>query len=74
MVQVTEMSGCRCSKQWGSIPLPMETRSWDTPKGLKCRECGRRYAAVAVHVCEFCFGPLEVDDRYHVLKSLVRRA
>ncbi len=28
--------------------------------GLKCRECGRETAVGAVHVCEFCFGPLEV--------------
>src|SRR3989449_4785361 len=31
--------------------------------GLRCRECGRRYPATPVHVCEFCFGPLEVDYR-----------
>ena len=28
--------------------------------GLRCRECGRSYPAEALHVCEFCFGPLEV--------------
>jgi threonine synthase len=33
-------------------------------KGLKCRECGRYYPAAPVHVCEFCFGPLEVDYDY----------
>src|SRR5206468_1756359 len=32
--------------------------------GLRCRECGRHYPAAPVHVCEFCFGPLEVDYRY----------
>ncbi|MDP9407817.1 MAG: threonine synthase [Actinomycetota bacterium] len=34
--------------------------------GLKCRECGTDYALTASHVCELCFGPLEVaydDDR-----------
>ncbi len=41
--------------------------------GLKCRECDRRYPAGPVHVCEFCFGPLEVDYRYDVLKSRVTR-
>ena len=30
-------------------------------KGLKCRECGRGYPTSPVHVCEFCFGPLDVD-------------
>src|SRR2546429_8930842 len=41
--------------------------------GLRCRECGRRYPATPVHVCEFCFGPLEVDYRYDVLKTVVTR-
>jgi len=42
-------------------------------KGLKCRECGRAYPASPVHVCEFCFGPLEVDYRYDVLARVVTR-
>jgi threonine synthase len=41
--------------------------------GLKCRECGRRYPAAPAHVCEFCFGPLEVDYRYGALKGVVTR-
>lgn len=28
--------------------------------GLQCRECGAQYAKAPVHVCELCFGPLEV--------------
>jgi threonine synthase len=46
----------------------------DTLNGLKCRECGRHYAAAPVHVCELCFGPLEVDYRYAALKSLASTA
>ncbi len=42
-------------------------------KGLKCRECGRTYPAVPSHVCEFCFGPLEVDYQYDALKGVVTR-
>jgi threonine synthase len=42
-------------------------------KGLKCRECGRAYRAAPVHVCEFCFGPLEVDYHYDALKEVVTR-
>jgi len=30
-------------------------------KALRCRECGREYPLDPIHVCEFCFGPLEVD-------------
>jgi len=38
-------------------------------KGLKCRECGRAYEKAPVHVCEFCFGPLEVDYNYDEIKK-----
>ncbi len=41
--------------------------------GLRCRECGRSYAAEAVHVCEFCFGPLEVDYDYEAIGAAVSR-
>ena len=36
----------------------------DYVTGLRCRECGRTYPAEALHVCDFCFGPLEVDYDY----------
>lgn len=42
-------------------------------KGLKCRECGRNYEKKPVHVCEFCFGPLEVDYDYDAIKKVVSR-
>ena len=43
-------------------------------QGLKCRECGRSYPASPVHVCEFCFGPLEVEYNYEVIRQRVSRA
>src|SRR5438876_8967958 len=43
-------------------------------KGLKCRECGRYYPSSPIHVCEFCFGPLEVDYDYEVIASQISRA
>jgi threonine synthase len=46
----------------------------DTVKGLKCRECGRGYPASPNHVCEFCFGPLEVDYDYEAIGARVSRA
>jgi threonine synthase len=46
----------------------------DRLKGLKCRECGRYYPSSPVHVCEFCFGPLEVDYDYEVVRAQVSRA
>ncbi|MFQ5881565.1 MAG: threonine synthase [Candidatus Methylomirabilales bacterium] len=42
-------------------------------KGLKCRECSRPYPARPLHVCEFCFGPLEVDYDYSSLQRTVNR-
>ena len=33
-------------------------------EGLRCRECGHDYEQGAVHVCELCFGPLEVAYDY----------
>ncbi len=38
-------------------------------KGLKCRECARPYPAQPRHVCEFCFGPLEVDYDYQAIRQ-----
>jgi threonine synthase len=42
--------------------------------GLKCRECGAQYEAKAIHVCEECFGPLEVAYDYDALRRTVSRA
>jgi threonine synthase len=41
--------------------------------GLKCKECGAEYEAKAIHVCELCFGPLEVKYDYNALKLTVSR-
>jgi len=43
-------------------------------KALKCKECGHETAAKAIHVCEFCFGPLEVVYNYDFIKRHVTRA
>jgi len=42
-------------------------------KGLKCRECGKGYPKEALHVCSFCFGPLEVDYEYEEIKKVISR-
>jgi threonine synthase len=41
--------------------------------GLKCRECNKTYPAEPLHVCEFCFGPLEVSYNYDEIKASVSR-
>ena len=43
------------------------------PLRLACRECGRRYPAEPLHVCEICFGPLEVEYDYVALAARVTR-
>lgn len=42
-------------------------------KGLKCRECGREYPKEPLYVCEYCFGPLEVDYDYEGIKKKLTR-
>jgi threonine synthase len=42
-------------------------------KNLKCRECGRVYPLDPVHVCEFCFGPLEVFYDYEAIGQVISR-
>jgi threonine synthase len=42
-------------------------------RGLKCRECGRLYPTEAIHVCEYCFGPLEADYDYDAIRANVSR-
>ncbi|OGL42178.1 MAG: threonine synthase [Candidatus Schekmanbacteria bacterium RIFCSPHIGHO2_02_FULL_38_11] len=45
----------------------------DKVKGLICRECGSEYPADPIHVCEFCFGPLEVNYNYENIKKKLTR-
>jgi len=42
-------------------------------EGLRCRECGRAYPAEALHVCEYCFGPLEVTYDYDAAAAATTR-
>jgi threonine synthase len=42
-------------------------------RGLVCRECGRGVPESPIHVCEFCFGPLEVDYDYAAIRALLTR-
>jgi threonine synthase len=42
-------------------------------KGLVCRECGELYDLAPVHVCELCFGPLEVSYDYAAIRADISR-
>src|SRR5919205_2105942 len=41
-------------------------------KGLVCRNCGATFGLIAEHACAECFGPLEVDYDYDLLKAVTR--
>jgi threonine synthase len=41
--------------------------------GLKCRECGQGYPEEPLHVCETCFGPLDVVYDYDLIKRSISR-
>jgi len=41
---------------------------------LKCRECGQDYPISPLHVCEMCFGPLEVNYDYGAIKAALSRS
>ncbi len=43
-------------------------------RALVCRECGKEYPTEALHVCELCFGPLEVKYNYDEIKETMTRA
>jgi threonine synthase len=62
--------------------MPMHTRcqcpsdeeiAVEFVSGLQCRECGRTYPAEALHVCDFCFGPLEVTYDYERVAAHMTR-
>ncbi|MEK7222314.1 MAG: pyridoxal-phosphate dependent enzyme, partial [Nitrospirota bacterium] len=51
----------------------MAPTTTDKIKGLICRECGKEYPPVSLHVCDMCFGPLEVQYNYKAIKSRISR-
>lgn len=38
---------------------------------LRCRECGQQYPVQPLHVCETCFGPLEVTYDYARIRAVL---
>jgi threonine synthase len=49
------------------------TNNASTIQALKCKECGAEYEPKATHVCELCFGPLEVKYDYDLIRRTVSR-
>jgi threonine synthase len=42
-------------------------------KGLQCRECGQEYPKKPLHVCDACFGPLEIAYDYAAIEESISR-
>lgn len=40
---------------------------------LRCRECSREYPIAPKHVCEYCFGPVEVTYDYEAIARVISR-
>jgi threonine synthase len=57
------------------VPMPDSMRRKFLPfvDGLRCRECARPYPAEALHVCDWCFGPLEVVYDYEAVAASMTR-
>ena len=51
----------------------MAPTTTDKINGLVCRECGKEYPPISLHVCDMCFGPLEVQYNYKAIKSRMSR-
>lgn len=56
-----------------TVPLNQTASFTSAFEALKCKECGAEYEPKAIHVCEECFGPLEVKYNYELLKQTVSR-
>src|SRR6516225_7659651 len=52
----------------------MRTHPMSYVTNLKCRECGQDYPIKPLHVCEDCFGPLEVIYDYAKIRAAISRA
>src|SRR5918997_6878991 len=57
------------------VPMPgaMRRNHVSFVQGLRCRECGHAFPAEALHVCEWCFGPLEVVYDYEKIAAATSR-
>jgi len=51
----------------------MSSPSTSFASALRCRECHRQYALDPIYVCDFCFGPLEVEYDYEAMRKVVSR-
>ena len=63
-----------CEFSWDRlIPLYTKGPVMSFVLGLECRECGQKYEKKPLHVCENCFGPLEIHYDYAAIKKSMSR-
>jgi threonine synthase len=55
-------------------PQQISPRPFGAATGLVCRECGATYDLGPLHVCELCFGPLEVGYDDDLLGQVTRES
>ncbi len=55
------------------MTVATQPKTQATFRALKCKECGAEYEAQAIHVCELCFGPLEVAYDYPAIRQRISR-
>jgi threonine synthase len=48
----------------------LELNKINAAVALKCKECGTKFSITATHVCEECFGPLEVEYDFSHLNAI----
>src|SRR3954447_23870214 len=55
-----------------TLTAPNTTVVPSPARGLVCRNCGTTFGLIAEHACAECFGPLEVDYDYDLLRAVTR--
>jgi threonine synthase len=73
-MQVLHASSRSVAEEAFCIPLShKEAMPMLYATALRCRECNREYPLDPIHVCEFCFGPLEVAYDYDAIRRDISR-
>jgi threonine synthase len=70
---VQSKTGAGISHFHKHIKTPGKGTNMSFVKGLECRECGQEYPKKPLHVCDNCFGPLEIVYDYDGIKKSISR-
>ena len=56
-----------------SAPKEDHEKDMSSTQTLRCRECARTYPLEPKHICEFDFGPLEIQFDYKAISKTISR-